>query len=63
MKAKEIIYERVKSFNFNNEKIGIVLEVGDGERAEDVLEKAKIFVQKQFGEKITQEVKDKDIPF
>jgi len=63
MKAKEIIYERVKSFNFNNEKIGIVIEIEEGERAEDVMEKAKIFVQKQFGEKVMQEVKDKDIPF
>lgn len=63
MKAKQIIYERVKSYNFDNEKIGIVLEVEDEERAEDVLEKAKIFVQKQFGEKVMTEVKDKDIPF
>jgi hypothetical protein len=63
MKAKEIIYERVKSFNFNNEKIGIVIEIEEGERAEDVMEKAKIFVQKQFGEKIMTEVRDKDIPF
>ena len=57
MKAKQITYEKVKSCNFNNEKIGIVLEVEDGDRAEDVLEKAKLFVQKQFGEK------NEDIPF
>jgi len=63
MKAKQITYERVKSCNFNNEKIGIVLEVEDGERAEDVMGKAKIFVKKQFGETVMQEVKDKDLPF
>jgi len=63
MKAKQIIYERVKSCNFNNEKIGIVLEVEENERAEDVLEKAQIFVKKHFGELVMVEVKDKDIPF
>jgi len=63
MRAKEITYERVKSCNFNNEKIGIVLEVENNERAEDVLEKAKVFVQKQFGERVMVEVKDDDIPF
>jgi len=63
MIAKQIIYERVKSCNFNNEKIGIVLDVEDGEKAEDVLEKAKIFVKKQFGEIVMVEVRDKDIPF
>jgi len=63
MRAKQITYERVKSCNFNNEKIGIVLEVEDNEKAEEVLEKAKIFVQKQFGETVVVEVKDKDLPF
>ena len=63
MIAKQIIYERVKSCNFNNEKIGIVLDIEGGEKAEDVLEKAKIFVKKQFGEIVMVEVKDKDIPF
>ena len=63
MRTKTITYERVKSCNFNNEKIGIVLEVEDDEKAEDVLEKAKQFVQKQFGEKVMTEVKDKDFSF
>ena len=63
MKAKQITYERVKSYNFNNEKIGIVMEVEDNEKAEEVLEKAKMFVQKQFGETIMVEVKDKDFEF
>jgi len=63
MKAKQITYERVKSCNFNNEKIGIVLEVEENEKAEDVLEKAKVFVKKQFGETVMVEVKDRDLPF
>ena len=63
MIAKQIIYERVKSCNFNNEKIGIVLDIEDGEKAIDVLEKAKIFVKKQFNETVMVEVKDTDIPF
>ena len=56
MIAKQIIYERVKSCNFNNEKVGIVLDIEDGE-------KAKIFVKKQFNETVMIEVKDTDIPF
>jgi len=56
MIAKQITYERVKSCNFNNEKIGIVLEIETGETATDVLAKAKEFVKKQFGE-------DKDFSF
>ena len=63
MKAKQITYEKVKSCNFNNEKIGIVLEVEDGEKAEDVFKKAKMFVQKQFGENVMVEVKDTDFDF
>jgi len=50
MKAKQITYEKVKSCNFNNEKIGIVLEVEEFEKAEDVMKEAKRFVNKQFGE-------------
>jgi hypothetical protein len=57
IKAKQITYEKVKSSNFNNEKIGIVVEIEDGETATEVLEKAKKFVQRQFGEI------DKDFPF
>ena len=62
MIAKQITYERVKSCNFNNEKIGIILEVEEGEKAERVLEKAKIFVNKQLGE-ITMIPANNDIPF
>ena len=61
MIAKQIIYERVKSENFNNEKVGIAIEIENGEKAEDVLEKAKLFVKKQFGEMV--EILEKDIPF
>jgi hypothetical protein len=63
MKAKQITYGKVKSCNFNNEKIEIVLEVEEGEKAKNVLEKAKQFVNMKFGEIVTQEVTDEDIPF
>lgn len=61
MKATEIIYERTVSKNFNNEKIGIVLQVEDGEKAEDVLRKAKLFVSEKLGENLG--VFLEDIPF
>lgn len=59
MKAKEIIYERVKSENFCNEKIGIVMQIDEDENAEDVMKiakefVAKEFVAKQFGEEKTE---------
>jgi len=63
LKAKQITYERVKSCNFNNEKIGIILEVEEGERAIEVLEQAKIFVKKEFDERVTKEITEEDIPF
>lgn len=58
MIAKTITYERLKSTGYNHEKIGIVVEVQDGEKAADVLEKAKIFVKKQLDE-----IPEEDIPF
>ena len=63
MKAKQITYEKVKSCNFNNEKIGIILEVEENEKAEDVFEKAKLFVNKSFGEVVMVPVREEDIPF
>ena len=63
MKAKQITYEKVKSYNFNNEKIGIVLEVEEDEKAEDVLNKAKMFVNKQLGEVVMVPIREEDIPF
>ena len=50
MKAKEITYERVKSYDYNNEKVGVVLEVEENENTDDVFEEAKRMVAKQFGE-------------
>ena len=45
MKAKKIIYEKLFNLgNYTHEKIGIELEVQDGEKASEVLERAKQFV-------------------
>ena len=45
MKAKKIIYEKLFNLgNYTHEKIGIELEVQDGENASEVLERAKQFV-------------------
>lgn len=45
MKAKKIIYEKLFNLgNYTHEKIGIELEIEDGEKASEVLEKAKQFV-------------------
>lgn len=63
MKAKQITYEKVKSCNFNNEKIGIILEVEENEKAKDVFEKAKLFVNQQFGEVVMVPAREEDIPF
>ena len=60
MKAKEIIYERVKSENFCNEKIGIVMQVDENESPEDVMKIAKEFVAKQFGEEKVEAKKTPD---
>jgi len=52
MKAKQITYERLKSENFNNQTIGIVLDVEDYESAEEALQRAKDWVAKQLGEEV-----------
>jgi hypothetical protein len=45
MKAKEIYYKKLFSLgNFQNEEIGIKIEIEEGEKASDVLIKAKEFV-------------------
>jgi bifunctional ADP-heptose synthase (sugar kinase/adenylyltransferase) len=45
MKAKKIYYKRLFSLgNYQNEEIGIEIEIEDGEKAIDVLQKAKQFV-------------------
>lgn len=45
MKATKIYYKRLFSLgNYQNEEIGIEIEVQEGEKAIDVLQKAKQFV-------------------
>ena len=45
MKATKIYYEKLFNLgNYQNEKIGIEIEIEKGEKAKDVLEKAKQFV-------------------
>lgn len=49
VKAIEVSYKRVISTeNYSNVEIGIKLTVEDGEKAQDVLEKAKEFVDRQL---------------
>lgn len=46
MKATKIYYEELRTFDkYNNRKVGIELQIEDGEAAADVLQKAKLFVQ------------------
>lgn len=47
MKAKTISYEElVNTGNFSHRKIAVTLELEDGDRAEDVFNKARLFVKK-----------------
>lgn len=46
MKATKIYYQKCFNLgNYQNEVVGIELEIGEGEKATDVLEKAKQFVE------------------
>lgn len=56
MKAKKISYSRlISKGNYENAKIEIELEVEDGEKASDVFEAAKTFVENRIGiEKVSQ---------
>lgn len=46
MKATKIYYQKCFNIgNYQNEVVGIELEVGEGEKAVDVLERAKQFVE------------------
>lgn len=46
MKATGIYYEELRSTtNYSNKKVGIHLEIEEGETAKEALAKAKIFVQ------------------
>lgn len=48
MKATKISFARtVNTGNYDNVKIGIELEVADGERAQDVLDAAKRFIAQE----------------
>ena len=45
MKATKIYYKRLFSLgNYQNEEIGMEIQVEDGEKASDVLQKAKQFI-------------------
>jgi hypothetical protein len=47
MKVKTILYQKVFSLpNFQNEKIGIEIELEDNEKASDVIEKAKVWAER-----------------
>lgn len=49
MKAKKIIYEKlVNTGNFSHEKFGIEIELDDEDQAQDALNKAKAFIDKQI---------------
>ena len=56
MKAKKVIYSRlISKGNYENAKIEIELEVEEGEKASDVFEAAKAFVENRIGiEKVSQ---------
>lgn len=54
MKAKTIRYERLQNLgDYQHEKIAVELEVEEGEKAVDVLEKAKQFVTASLGNDVT----------
>lgn len=51
MKCNKIYYEELRTTGqFNNKKIGIELELQEGEKAADAIAKAKIFVQSQLAD-------------
>ena len=59
MKATKIFYKRLINLgNYEHEEIGIELEVEEGEKALDVLEKAKQFVYKNHPDS-DRELRDK----
>lgn len=47
MKAKKIYYKKLISLgNYQNEEIGVEIEIEEGEKADDVLKAAKEFVER-----------------
>ena len=56
MKVRTITYSRLKSLgNYENEKIEVTVEVAEDETPIEVLNEAKAFVKKQFGESLDAE--------
>lgn len=50
MKAKKIYYKKLFALgNFENEEIGVELEIEEGEKAGEVLKSAKEFIELHFG--------------
>ena len=63
MKLKRIYYERLKSGpGFNNTRVGVELELNDGDKVKDVLDKAKDLVALSLGEN-QRELDFSDLPF
>ena len=51
MKVKYVSFERTKSLpGFNNKKVGIQIELEEGDTADRAIKTAKIFVAKELGE-------------
>lgn len=59
MRLKEVGYEKTISKNFNNVKIGVVLEPECGDTGDDTLDKAREFVER----KLKEESDNNDLPF
>lgn len=56
MKAQDIYFERTKSLpGYNNIKVGIQIQIQDGDRVMDVLRKAELFVAKALNDSPTQQ--------
>ena len=51
MRVSQVRFERTKSEpGYNNTKIGVTVDVSDGEDAQVALNAARYFVKKEFGE-------------
>ena len=52
--ALTVSYERLKTFGcYENVRVGMTVEVPDDERAEDTLEKVKVWVEEQIASEIS----------
>jgi hypothetical protein len=76
MRATKIYFERTKSLpGFCNRKVGIEVQLEKGEKANDAMKKAELFVAGQLGESLSPQQKamafevvksaeeEKDLPF